>query len=186
MAGGYNTTAGYLASAELYNPSTGKWSLTGSLHTARFYHAMVLLANGKVLVAGGLDPAGCCGAPPPATAELYDPSTGKWTETGSMTTPRESFAMVLLPNGQVLAAGADNNGAFLTSAAKRRLADDFRAFHKRQFEGQFEPGRPRLLLVFYIAVHSVFAIAGGRPLSWRAVRRSANPRCCHLSGIHTL
>lgn len=116
VAGGYNTTTGWLTSAELYTPSTGKWSLTGSLHTARFYHAMVLLANGKVLVAGGLDPAGCCGAPPLATAELYDPSTGTWTETGSMTTPRESFAMVPLPNGQVLAAGADNNGGFLSSA----------------------------------------------------------------------
>jgi hypothetical protein len=112
VAGGVNNLTGYLASAELYNPSTGKWTFTGSLNTARFGHNMVLLQNGEVLVAGGLDPTGCCGAPSLSTAELYNPSTGKWSFTGSMTTGREDFIMVLLSNGQVLAAGgSDGNGA---------------------------------------------------------------------------
>jgi Kelch motif protein len=117
VVGGVNDSTGYLSSAELYNPSTGKWTLTGSLNTARYGHNMVRLQSGQVLVAGGTDPTACCGAPPLATAELYNPSTGTWTATGSMMTGRDDFIMALLPNGEVLAAGGDNgNGTFFSSA----------------------------------------------------------------------
>ena len=114
VTGGSNATSGYLASAELYNPATGKWTLTGSMTIARTGHEAVLLPNGEVLVAGGL-PNACCGAPSLASAELYNPTTGTWTATGSMTTGRESFAFTVLSNGKVLAAGGFDNGA-LSSA----------------------------------------------------------------------
>jgi len=42
-----------LASSELYDPDTGSWSAIGSLKTAAIPLQAVLLANGKVLVAGG-------------------------------------------------------------------------------------------------------------------------------------
>ena len=115
VAGGLNTT-GYLASAELYNPATGKWTLTGSMTVPRDGHDAVLLPSGQVLVAGGINATlGTCGTL--ASAELYNPSTGQWTATGSMTTGRYSFALTLLPDGQVLAAGGTNCGAGgLTSA----------------------------------------------------------------------
>ncbi len=106
VVGGFNFTTGSLTSAELYNPAKGKWTLTGSLTAPRQSQEAVLLPNGQVLVAGGYDPS-VTGAPSLATAELYNPSTGTFTATGSMTTARDGFALVLLQNGQVLAAGGD-------------------------------------------------------------------------------
>ncbi len=56
---------------------------TGSLHTARIGNTATLLASGKVLVAGGSD-----GNNSLSSAELYDPASGTWSDTGSMGTGR--------------------------------------------------------------------------------------------------
>jgi hypothetical protein len=64
--------------------------------TPREGHAATLLPSGKVLVAGG-DAF--------ATAELYDPLTGTWSATGSMSIPRFGHTLTLLPTGKVLVAG---------------------------------------------------------------------------------
>src|SRR5581483_1424165 len=96
-------------SAELYNSVNGSWASTGSMATARTYFGMVLLSSGKVLAAGGctgLNANGCSGVT--SKAEIYDPSTGKWSATGAMTAARGSFSLTALPNGQVLAAGGIN------------------------------------------------------------------------------
>ncbi len=69
MAGGYGSS-GFLASAELYNPATGTFTLTGSLNTAREAHTATLLNNGMVLIAGGVNSSGSL-----ASAELYQPGT---------------------------------------------------------------------------------------------------------------
>src|SRR5262249_10298285 len=103
VSGGANDTA-ILSSAELYNPSTGKWTFTGSMTVPRYGHDAVLLQDGRVLVAGGFPPT-CCGTPGLASAELYNPATGTWTATGSMTTGRVDFTLTLLSDGKVLAAG---------------------------------------------------------------------------------
>src|ERR1039457_1380306 len=89
LAAGGNDSAGTLASAELYSPATGKWTVTGSMATVRTFQTATLLPSGQVLVAGGLmgisdtGVISCTGS-----AELYNPATGQWTVTGSMTTPR--------------------------------------------------------------------------------------------------
>jgi hypothetical protein len=85
-AGGANYNWAPLATAELYTPATGTWTLTGSLHTARYYATATLLSNGQVLAAGGDGRVG-----PLASAELYTPATGTWTVTGSMLAARHSF-----------------------------------------------------------------------------------------------
>ena len=96
FAGGYNCAKagedGIWASAELYDPTTGSFSLTGSMGSPRENQTATLLADGRVLIAGGIT-----GASPSAatvvtlasyrlvetsagvlkTAEIFDPATGR-------------------------------------------------------------------------------------------------------------
>lgn len=103
VAGGVDATGATLASAELYNPVTGAWTATGSLSTPRSEHTATLLGNGKVLVVGG-----CCIAGINdyiSSSEIYDPATGTWTVTGSLSTPVANHTATLLASGNVLVAG---------------------------------------------------------------------------------
>src|SRR5438876_5126714 len=64
------------------------WTFTGAMTTPRYGHTATLLWNGKVLVAGGAGPKNCYG-PSIRTAELFDPATGTWSETGSLNRARK-------------------------------------------------------------------------------------------------
>jgi len=111
VAGGNSGHGDQLASAELYDPASGRWTATGSMHKIRSGHTATLLPDGRVLVAGGYDVKGAEAASTEimgrATAELYDPSSGQWTATGSVTDPRAGATATLLPGGLVLVAGGD-------------------------------------------------------------------------------
>jgi len=91
---------------ELYDPSTGTWSVNGTL-TLKFRsdYTAALLGNGKVLVAGGEESISA-ELPPELTntAELYDPATGESRFTGSLNVRRIGQTATLLPNGKVLFA----------------------------------------------------------------------------------
>jgi hypothetical protein len=101
LAAGQNDGAngGYLSSAELYNPATGKFTVTGSLNTPRILHTAHLLPSGQVLIVAGNHFGSI------ASAELYNPATGTFSNTASLNTPRQGHASALLTNGQVLATG---------------------------------------------------------------------------------
>lgn len=83
--------------AEVFDPATRTWTLTGSMPVATRTHSMVLLRNGQVLAAGGED-AG-------TVASLYNPRTGVWTQTAPMPKPRMSMASIRLPNGEAMFVG---------------------------------------------------------------------------------
>ena len=118
-----NLTNEYYATAELYDPATGTFTPTGSMHSARAGAAAALLSNGKVLIAGGegcSSPKDCSDgagnhAQSLASAELYDPESGKFARTGSMTAPRAYGAAAVLPDGRVLVVGDDSAAADLYS-----------------------------------------------------------------------
>ncbi|PYS60789.1 MAG: hypothetical protein DMF74_17840, partial [Acidobacteria bacterium] len=110
IAAGFDYDYNSLNRAELYDPATGKWISTGSLNTSRVYHTATLLTDGKVLVVGGFDAEGSKHAPSFevnqafSSAELYDPATGIWSNTGSLNTARLAHTATLLSNGKVLVA----------------------------------------------------------------------------------
>ena len=91
-----------LASAELYDPNAGTFTLTGSMPTQVIGEAVALLPNGKVLFAGGNTGAGYTGDL--TSANLYDPATGTFSATGSMVSGWGETATVLR-NGIVLILG---------------------------------------------------------------------------------
>jgi hypothetical protein len=72
VVGGYASVFEILGIAELYDPASGTWTLTGSLAESRYGHTATLMPNGKVLVAGGTgDSLNAL-----ASAELYDVGLG--------------------------------------------------------------------------------------------------------------
>src|SRR4029077_4294188 len=92
-------------SAELYNPTTQRFSLiAGSMNTARKFQSAILLNNGQVLIAGGV------GAQNNVlnTAEVYDPSSQSfYLPPTDLKTPRALAILKLLPDGKVQVIGGD-------------------------------------------------------------------------------
>ncbi len=78
VAGGSDLVArgqgGNLTSAELYDPATGKWTITGSMKAASSGAQAVLQPDGKVRI-----PACYEGDQKRPGDNLYDPATGTWT-----------------------------------------------------------------------------------------------------------
>ena len=103
VVGGCNGSGcvAHLASAELYNPSSGQWVTANNPTIARSQHFATLLSDGTVLVAGG---AGN-GDVALAGSELYDWNTGQWSVSVNLNTARYFTAGALLPNGAVMVTG---------------------------------------------------------------------------------
>jgi Kelch motif/Galactose oxidase, central domain len=81
----------------------------------RFFHTATLLADGRVLAVGGYTavPGGFL---PTTTAEIYDPATNAWSETGSMNQARYAHVATLLADGRVLVA--DGSDVFRVKTAE--------------------------------------------------------------------
>jgi hypothetical protein len=115
VAGGCTRACATTATAELYHPHTGSWATTGSMQVPRLEFTATLLPDGRVLATGGCRTQACNDVL--TGAELYDPYTGAWTETGSMHAPRALDTATLLPDGQVLVAGGISGGCVSSACA---------------------------------------------------------------------
>ena len=113
----------------LYDPQSERFLSNPDMITARSDVTATLLADGKVLIAGGEGASKRPGEIPGAdlaTAELYDPSTGKFSRTGDMNGPRAGHQAILLDDGRVLIVGGSFTRVF--------------TLHKKAFQTEFIDG----------------------------------------------
>ena len=70
-----------------YDPSSGEWASAGVMSEPRISHAAVVLDDGSVLIAGG---QALLLAPflPLDSSEIYEPSSGQWSQAGTMVESR--------------------------------------------------------------------------------------------------
>src|SRR2546423_10983488 len=107
VSGGHNTET----ATELFDPASGTWSLTGNLAAPRLFgHTSTLLSNGNVLVFGGFIQTTII-LMQSGGAEVYNPSTGSWTNAPGSVGARGDHTATLLQDGRVLVAG----GQFYTT-----------------------------------------------------------------------
>jgi Kelch motif/Galactose oxidase, central domain len=102
--------------SQQYDPATGVWKqTTGQLNIDRINNTLTVLADGRVLTAGGCTTVSTCDLV--LQSEVYDPTRQIWSLDASMHVARESASATLLPDGRVLVEGGFGQGfAQLTSA----------------------------------------------------------------------
>lgn len=90
---------------ERFSPVTESWSPTHPMRVPRSGHTATLLADGRVLTVGGHRRVNFGAIVYLAEAEIFDPGSGVWTTTGSMSVKRSDHAATLLMDGRVLVTG---------------------------------------------------------------------------------
>jgi hypothetical protein len=98
-AGGViNLDGDFTNTAEIYDPTAGTWSSTGSMLVMRNELNLAMLPNGKVIAIGTQGSSN-------KTTELYDTATGVWSAGPSLTHGRSAFSSTVLPDGRILVVG---------------------------------------------------------------------------------
>jgi hypothetical protein len=95
-------------SAEVYDFGTGAFRTVPSMLFERTFHSATRLPDGSVLVAGGLT-ADAEGTIFHRSAEIFDPGTDTWSQTGDMAMLRAGHQGILLETGEVLITGGSGN-----------------------------------------------------------------------------
>ena len=115
VTGGYNPDMPdqYPAGAELYDPQTNTWSYAAEVLTPAMGRSATLLADGRLLLAGGFNGSGSV-----STAELYEVAAGFWQAGGELTTGRAGHTGTLLPDGRLLVAGGIDDAFNILASAE--------------------------------------------------------------------
>jgi hypothetical protein len=97
--------------AEVWDQDSGSFQPAGALAVPRYTHTATLLADGRVLIVGGVDEAG----QRLTSVEIWDPATETFGPAGPMAQPRWQHASTLLADGRVLLVGGDRDGQPVTA-----------------------------------------------------------------------
>lgn len=99
-----------LRTSRIFDPTTDTFTPAGPMKYGRWYPSLVELANGRVLVAGGVTKLiKASQLSNVRRTETYDPGTDRWTENFTGPASENSLPLLprlhLMPNGKVLFAG---------------------------------------------------------------------------------
>jgi hypothetical protein len=131
VTGGFTTgegvPAGIASSAEIWDPSSGRFRLLSpAMLAARASHSATPLPDGRVLIVGGYSVDGS-----PPLAEIFDPATESFI---AVATPgrasRAGHAAVPLPGGDVLILGGEDPAGTVTLASVLRFDYDTRTMQQ--------------------------------------------------------
>jgi len=111
IAGGRGRT-GVLATTEIYDPTTEKFTAAARMTVPRAGHIAAVLEDSKILIAGGQTSGGAA----LSSSEDYDFETGEFTRRGNMHARRMQMAAVVLRDGRVLVTGGEDGTKPLDSA----------------------------------------------------------------------
>lgn len=177
IAGGMRRNQDFYKSAELYDPANNTFHLTGEMNEPRVSPIAVLLKSGKVLVAGGWIGHGCTN-----TAEVYDPSTGRFTLLASkMTALRGDARGTLLEDGDVLITGGadhDSPGGVASAEVFHPATMTFEAVGSMHFA--------RISHTATLLLDGRVLIVGGRGDKVNAIAEIYDPRTRQFSDTGSL
>ncbi|HEV8139182.1 MAG TPA: Calx-beta domain-containing protein, partial [Pyrinomonadaceae bacterium] len=104
IAGGENQN-GLVTEAEIFDPATRTFSVSGNLNIARADHSATPLSDGRVLIAGGRGAVGILNS-----TEIFDPVSGAFINGPTMNSARAGHTATTFADGRIVFAGGDNRG----------------------------------------------------------------------------
>ena len=108
VAGGYpggGPSPPPLAVAEIFDPESATWSRAADLQVRRWGHSAVVMADGRVLIAGGNGSS--FGYLDLGSVEAFDPGTASWIGLRPLNAGRTSHTATVLRDGRVLVVGGE-------------------------------------------------------------------------------
>jgi hypothetical protein len=115
--GADHDSPGGIVASEIFRVADMRFRAVKPMHFARVSHTATLLRDGRVLIVGGR------GQNVNAVAEIYDPKTESFIETGSLNTARYKHTAGLLPDGHVLIAGGSDERDWNGNLSRTEIYD---------------------------------------------------------------